>query len=379
MDGPGNFAIDGRGHIWVTNNYVYSADPLHPACGSDLLLEFTPDGRYAPGSPYAGGGLSGAGFGISFDPDGNIWVSNFGFASPGCDKQPAHDSVSKFAPDGRPLSPDATQTSGGGFTEGSISWPQGTVSDREGSIWIANCGNDSVTLYPHGDPSSARNLSGLGLEKPFDIAINQHGQAFVTAVGNDRVAMLNPDGSPTSLSPISGGGLNKPMGIAVDSRGNMWVSNSGLLDVPCPDATQSFATRGGSLTLIGSDGVPMSATAFTGGGLTIPWGIAIDGNDNVWVANFAKKRLSQFCGLRPATCPPGKHTGDPISPNGTGYGFDGLVRSTGLAVDPSGNVWVTNNWKTISVQTNPGGYQIVAFIGLAAPLKTPLIGPPSRP
>lgn len=158
--------------------------------------------------------------------------------------------MSKFAPDGRPLSPDATPTSTGGFTEGSISWPQGTVSDRQGSIWIANCGNDSVTLYPNGDPSAARNLSGLGLEKPFDIAINQHGQAFVTAVGNDRVAMLNPDGSPTELSPISGGGLNNPMGIAVDSRGNMWVANSGLIDLPCPTATPSFATRGGSLSLL---------------------------------------------------------------------------------------------------------------------------------
>lgn len=112
--------------------------------------------------------------------------------------------------------------------------------------------------------------------------------------------------------------------------------------------------------------MPRSATAFTGGGLTIPWGITVDGNDNVWVANFGKKRLSQFCGLRPATCPPGIDTGDPISPDGTGYGFDGLVRSTGLAIDPSGNVWVTNNWKTVPVQTNPGGYQIVAFVGLAA-------------
>jgi sugar lactone lactonase YvrE len=373
MDGPGNFAIDRRGHIWVTNNYVYSADVRRPACGSDLLLEFTPDGRYAPGSPHAGGGLSGAGFGITFDPDGNLWIGNFGFAAPGCDDQPAHDSVSKFSPDGQPLSP------GGGFSQGSISWPQGTVSDREGSIWIANCGNDSVTLYPNGDPSAARHLTGLGIEKPFDIAINQHGQAFVTAVGNDRVAMLNPDGSPTALSPISGGGLNQPMGIAVDSRGNMWVSNSGLLDVPCPSATQSFSTRGGSLTLIGSDGVPRSDTAFTGGGLTIPWGIAVDGDDNVWVANFGQKRLSHFCGLRPETCPPGSETGDAISPDGAGYGFDGLVRNTGVAVDPSGNVWLANNWKTGPIQTNPGGYQIVAFIGLAAPIETPLIGPPRQP
>jgi hypothetical protein len=96
----------------------------------------------------------------------------------------------------------------------------------------------------------------------------------------------------------------------------------------------------------------------------------------VWVANFAGKRLSQFCGMRPENCPPGTHTGDAISPRFTGYGFDGLVRNTGVQIDPSGNVWVANNWKTIPIQANPGGYEMVAFVGLAGPLRTPLIGPP---
>jgi hypothetical protein len=82
--------------------------------------------------------------------------------------------------------------------------------------------------------------------------------------------------------------------------------------------------------------------------------------------------------LRQRTCPPGAETGDPISPDGSGYGFGGLVRNTGLAVDPSGNVWVANNWLTVPVPTNPGGHQVVAFVGIAAPLRTPLIGPPRR-
>ena len=28
------------------------------------------------------------------------------------------------------------------------------------------------------------------------------------------------------------------------------------------------------------------------------------------------------------------------------------------------------------IQTNPGGYQIVAYLGLAAPVRSPQIGPP---
>jgi hypothetical protein len=39
-------------------------------------------------------------------------------------------------------------------------------------------------------------------------------------------------------------------------------------------------------------------------------------------------------------------------------------------------VWLTNNWKNDpNPLGNPGGYEIVVFIGLASPIATPLIGP----
>ncbi|MBK5232644.1 MAG: NHL repeat-containing protein [Thermoleophilia bacterium] len=373
MNGPGNFAVDAKGNLWVVNNYNYSPDPFQSVCGSDLLLKFTPDGRYVPGSPYTGGGLSGAGFGVTLDPEGRVWVGNYGFSARGCTVEPPHNSVSEIQPSGKPISPDT------GYTAGKISWPQGTVSDRAGNIWIANCGNDSVTYYPRGNPHKAKNLTGLGLTEPFDIAIGKNGKAFVTGIGNDAVAVLNRGAKPAAGSPNKGGGLDQPMGISSDQNGNLWVSNSGLLSLPCPKANISLKTRGGSMTLLDPQGQPKRKTSFTGGGLTIPWGNAIDGNNTVWVANFGKQRISQFCGTTASRCPRGKRTGDPISPNGTGYGFDGLTRVTGVAIDPSGNVWATNNWKVKPVQTNPGGYQIVAFVGAAGPVKTPLIGLPARP
>lgn len=370
MDGPGNMAVDTYGNIWVTNNYEFAPGTSTAVCGSKLLLAFSPTGQYLPGSPFAGGGLDGAGWGIDIDPFGDIWVSNFGFAAPppdggpipGCptDQQPKHNSVSKFSPDGTALSPSA------GFTQGNITWPQGTKSDQDGNIWIANCENSSVTVYRDGDPQHAQEITGVGLEKPFAVAHNNEGDAFVTGVQSNNVVMLQPDGTPAPGSPISGGGINRPMGIIADSEGNQWVANSGLVDLPCP-ALDGTGSGGGSVTLITKDGQLASPTAFTGGGLTVPWGIAVDGNDNVWVANFAGKRVSQFCGLKPATCPPGKATGDPISP-GTGYGSDGLVRNTGVVIDPSGNVWLANNWKEVPIQTNPGGYEMVAYVGLAAPV-----------
>jgi hypothetical protein len=48
-----------------------------------------------------------------------------------------------------------------------VSWPQGTVSDRRGNIWIANCGNNPVTRYVHGDPHTYASLGYLRITKPF--------------------------------------------------------------------------------------------------------------------------------------------------------------------------------------------------------------------
>lgn len=178
------------------------------------------------------------------------------------------------------------------------------------------------------------------------------------------------------------------LGVASDSLGNIWVSNSGIIRAPC-DGTDpptwiqvlelslaaEFSGKNASVTLINADGDPVGP--FKGGGLLIPWGIAVDGNDNVWVANFQGKAVSQLCGAAPQNCPPGFETGDPISPDG-GYFFDGLKRNTAVQIDPSGNVWLTNNWEIIADPENPGGHELVVFIGLAKPIQTPLIVPPQK-
>jgi len=121
FDGPGAMAFDERGDVWVTNNYTFRSNHLVPTCGSDMLLKLTATGVDAPGAPYRGkqGGLDGAGFGITLDLDGDVWVGNFGFAGSTCPDKllPPANSVSLFSPKGEPLSPRT------GFTQGCISSP----------------------------------------------------------------------------------------------------------------------------------------------------------------------------------------------------------------------------------------------------------------
>lgn len=393
LSGPGNFAIDYKGNIWVDNNYQYNADVHTPVCGSDKMFEFSPIGQM---TTYQGGGLSGAGFGVAIDAHtGNLWISNFGFAAPapGCpeDQQPPHNTTSLFTSSGTALSPAS------GFSMGGINWPQGVAVDSSSSAWIANCNNGTVTQYPGGDASRGRAVQAFDSSgQPFDI-VDNHRALFVTAANGNAVAVLGYDG--TVEETLTGGKFLHPMGVAAAPDGTVWAANSGVLTLPCPtrptaaddarfDAmlATTFSDTGvpgpgadfpASVAEIARDG--STVTDYVGGGITVPWGIATDGNGNVWVANFAGKRLSAFCGTDPSTCPAGVGTGDPLSPATTGYYFDGLTRNTGVAIDQSGNVWVTNNWQEVPFQTNPGGHQIVAYLGLAAPIAVPTPDAPVPP
>ena len=381
LDGPGNVSFDAEGTAWIANNYRYDPDPRRSACGSRVLSRLTPDGRDVPGSPYRGGGLYGVGFGTAIDPEGHVWAANFGFQGTGCPLDPdrLYRSVSEFGPHGRPLSPRT------GWRRGNILQPQGVAADTGGNVWVANCGGRSVTRIPGGDARRARNIApgGNRLVKPFGITVDTRGRAWVTGNGSDNVMLLSPQGRP--VKSVAGGGIKRPMGVASDSRGNVWVANSGVVVAPCEGTTPAMVAEAvgdivtrhvdASVTMVRPDGTT-PARPFVNDGLFLPWGIAVDGADTVWVANFGGHRLANLCGARTSACPRGLRTGDPISPSGTGYTSDGLERSTAVQIDPSGNVWLTNNWRNVPVQTNPGGHEMVVFVGLAAPVRTPLLGPP---
>ncbi|WP_299596757.1 hypothetical protein [uncultured Microbulbifer sp.] len=402
MNGPGNIALDRHGNAWVNDNYIPRAT-TETACAGQRLMKFHPWGEQFDASPFFGGGLSGAGFGITLDPKGNVWVGNFGFEAPACadgtvppdpaNKIPAtHNSVSLFLENGLPLSGK------NGFTGGRIWWPQATVSDRRGNIWVANCGNDSVTLIRDGNPLRAENIRLPGskahyrdgespLLKPFAIAIDNRGRAWVTGNKAEKLYRIDLRGEVHEIA-LNGVELAWPMGISSDSKGNLWISNSDSVNVPCIDPLDPQDGGNPSVVFVPQGGG--MAQTVTLGGLSIPWGNAVDGDDTLWVFNFGHTPtkdvdesttwpdtgIAHICGS--GHCPPGKQLGDPISPK-AGYTSDALERITGGGVDPSGNLWLMNNWKKIgpfTYDTNPGGNSIVIIPGAAKPVKTPLLGAP---
>jgi len=356
FDGPGNFAIDAKGNIWISNNYTYNGDPTVPACGSHYVIELTALGDDAPGAPFPGGGIDGLGWGVTIDHSGNIWLGNFGFQGKGCPVAPKDMSVTELSSNGTPVSPS------NGWKQGPIDRPQGTLTDIAGNVWMANLGNDTVTVYRNADPNNSAVYSNLGLKQPFGEAFDAHDRLWVTGEGSNNAALLDNDGTPVNGSPFSTG-IKRPLGNAVDMENDVWISNNGS----------------SSVAVLDSSGRAVLGSPISGGGIRLPWGVAVDGNDNVWVANFSgtAPRVSEVCGRR-ARCPRGLAAGAAISP-ASGYASRLLQRLTAVAIDASGNVWVCDNWRPIPIQTNPGGDGVVEFVGLAGPVGWPMSGPVHQP
>lgn len=348
-------AFDSRGNIWVTNNF----EPPGTAAGPyAIALDPTGNPRLGEDGAVRGGGILGNWWGIAIDQRDRVWLSNFTGEDPEEFNAPGFvggHTVSMFDPNGTTPYPN-------GIVREDLKASQGIAVDQRGNVWVANHGGDSVTLFPQGDPGRATSISGGGLSKPFSIAIDGQGNAWVDNGALDTehpgsLTRISPEGVPTG--PFTARRMRSPQGIAVDTGGNIWVPS--LVD----STVTWFSPRG---RVKGQFKVPSIRGA---------WSIAIDGDDNVWVASFINRKVTQLCGRKVVNCPPGTKTGDPISPARAGFSNGGLQHVTAVQVDQSGNVWVANNWE--SIEPVIGGNGLVEFIGAAAPVRTPLIGPPRRP
>ncbi|MCI4427580.1 MAG: hypothetical protein JHC40_00285 [Burkholderiales bacterium] len=408
----GKLMFDSQGNVWAASNFQVGAQ-AQDYFWQGGVAKFAPDGT--PLSPmttgFTGGGLLGPGFGLAIDAKDNAWMTSFA----------GNNNVALFGNDGKPLSPPEGWNFGG-----KLSNMQGIIVTPSGDVWAADTVGSQLVHFPKGDPSKGRvlcqNPGGDPLKNPcklllpFAFAIDQKDNIWVTNILGSHVTRFS-NGDPTKAETFKTGYSGS--GIAVDSLGNVWVTNKlgnsergrlKMLEMAIagkvnydgePDATsrltrvmveamytQKPGPEGGSITVLRPDGSEASFSPVYGRGITGPWAVSVDGNDNIWISNFssATAGIVQLCGFRTENCPPGMKTGDAISPPG-GYVGGGLQLQVDIGVGPAGDVWVTNNWQDTAscygkpdetISTRCGGQGVVVFFGMAKPVRTPLIGP-ARP
>ncbi len=218
----GKGMFDSEGNFWVADNFTVGWQ------GQDSLWQghatkFAPDGKAL--SPittgFTGGGMEGGSFGLAVDAKDNAWFSTYG----------SH-AIAVFDKNGKPLSPPE------GITfNGRLGLMQGIIATPSGDIWALCVTKSQLVYFPKGDINQGRIVcEGDSAEPcksfkvPFHLGIDQQDRIWVANSGIDHLTRF-PASDPSKTENFKTGGFNSS-GLAIDSQGNVWLTNrfgSGLL------------------------------------------------------------------------------------------------------------------------------------------------------
>jgi hypothetical protein len=369
------YAFDSKGNMWgfANNQLTELSHQLTPILSISL-------------APYADGYIYGSGSptiyaneGFAIDPSDNVWITSNGYTPPGGGTPNSGGSVLEFRPSGTLVS--ATP----GYTGGGIQKPLILAADPGGEMWVGNLKSPNSPLYnvslltAGGSPlSPTTGFMPSPLFTSDAAAIDGNRTAWFTSNSGQFpyfTSIANP-GGPTSNPTITQIQIPASFSyaIAVDAANNVWFTNS------------QGPTGFGQLNMLGviTNQATLFSASITGGGLTSGPAMAIDAANHVWILNSDSFNapttpitLSEF-----SAAPSSFAT--PLTPS-TGYGNDANavnpgVFSTNLVVDSSGSIWTSGIIYPVSNGgSNSYAEGLTQFVGLAAPVKTPVLGPPQAP
>jgi hypothetical protein len=341
-------AVDSNGQIWTTAQADTSAT------------------LWSPSGTVVGSNSSGFIYGyVSIDPNNDAWTGN-ATSSTGIEEfsntaalthtygrgyQSAYtvitNATGNFNPDAYFFSGPTTGQTGSWYTSG-------------GGYNGPYTGENPAVYVSHGAIDSNGNL-WLTSEYQHQIAQVSPNYGFTSNPGftsNFTIATPNPPGA--AYQP-------QPEFPAIDKNNNAWIPiQTTLSSIANSAQTPGLykVSNGGAVTSYYSGtGTSSTTKIYTGANFYQSFGAAIDGNGNVWITNRYNSGLGgSSTDAANSTIIELTSAGKAVSPS-TNYNYGGIFNDTlNLAIDPSGDIWVTNYT----------GSQLVEIIGAAAPVVTPL-------
>lgn len=327
-------------------------------------------------------------FGVATDAKGNVYFADFDNHKV-MSRQPS-GALTVIAGNGYP----AFSGDGGLATNASLQFPQGVAVAPDGTVYIADTGNDRIrrvtpdgviTTYA-GNGSEAFSGDGgaaisASLFAPNSIALDSAGNLYIADTRHSRIRKVTVGGTITT---VAGNGLeqytgdnvsatttalNDPYGIGVDSAGNLYIAdtlNNRIRKVSVGGTISTFAGAGMPGYL---DGAAASAV------FSYPKQLALDSQGNLYIADPGNNLIRKIAAGTVST----------LAGNGS-RAFSGdsgpalsasLGNPSSVAIDSNGNIYIGDaqngrvrmvaaTSKTITTVAGSGGFRISAD-GVPAP------------
>lgn len=210
------------------------------------------------------------------------------------------------------------------------------VFDQSGRLYVSNSTDNAIYSAIGGLP--AIQGANTKLKRPRGMAFDKNGNLWVTSggdivgagtAGDDLLlaftpAQLQAGGNQTPSVVLTSTSFVNPVAVAFDADGGLWVSNTGTFG----------GSNNGSIIKLNPANLSASGSvtaATTISGLDSPTGLAFDPSGNLWVADFTTNRVLKFT-------PAQLQTGGGLSANAILEGF--TTNPRGLVFDNGGSLWV---------------------------------------
>jgi sugar lactone lactonase YvrE len=180
------------------------------------------------------------------------------------------------------------------------------------------------------------------------------GSNTITTVAGTGVQGFSGDGGPATSAQ-----LNNTQGVAVDGQGNLYIADFATHRVRKVDTGGTITTFAGTTGGFSGDGGPATSAQLNG-----PTGVAVDGQGNIYIADFNNARVRKVSPNGIITTFAG--TGVPgLSGDGGPATAARLYAPKGLAADGQGNLYIVDQYNHRVRKVDSGG-TITTFAGTSA-------------
>jgi sugar lactone lactonase YvrE len=287
MGSSSSVAVAASGNIWVVDRCAANS-----CAGSDLapIMEFSPSGKLLRNF---GGGMFVFPHSITFDKDGNFWITD----GQGGDGK-GHQAF-KLTPDGKVL---MTLGKAGVVGDGpdTFNQPNAVAIAPNGDIFIsdghsAGRGNARVLKFSK-DGKFIKQWGGHGsdpgqFEVPHTLAFDSQGRLFVGDRANNRIQIFDQDGKFLAEWKQ----FSRPSGIFIDRNDVIYVTDSESTDKEGYGHNPGWkrglrigSARDGSVTAFIPDPSPGTATTSAAEGVTA------DAQGNIYGAEVGSKDVKKY-------------------------------------------------------------------------------------
>ena len=263
---------------------------------------------------------------------------------------------------------------GGLATAAKINKPYGITVDNIGNLYIADSSNNRVRKVSGGVITTIAGNGSLPyggdggvataaiLSSAQGIAVDNSNNFYISDTFNNRIRKV----TGTTISTIAGDGtagftdgtpatsrrVKSPYGIAVDGAGNIYIADTLNHRIRKISGT-TISTIAGDGTAGWSDGTPATSKR-----VNSPYGIAVDGLGNIYIADTLNHRIRKISGTTISTIVGNGTPGyDPVEDGGLATAAK-LNLPSGVAVDAAENIYIAdkNNHRIRMIPKTNGTY-----------------------